>query len=79
MARDNHEQLYNILLEMKEDIGRIEQKVDYSIKLGEKTNGRVNLLEAFKENLQGKVAIIALLVGFAGTLISGWIKKQLGL
>jgi hypothetical protein len=79
MAKDKHEQLYSILLEMKEDIGRIEGKVDYSIKLGEKTNGRVSTLEAFKENLQGKAAIIVIVGGFIFNMLWGWIKTRIEL
>lgn len=51
-----------------------------------KTNGRVTHLEEemadrkeFEDTWKGKIAIIGICLGFAGTLIADWMRARLGL
>lgn len=86
MSKNEYQQIMDVLLGMKEDVGRIEQKVDNVHEQATKTNGRVLALEAqvktntsFIENFKGKLAVVAIFIGIGTTIISAWIKKNLGL
>ena len=80
---DNNDQIYNVLInhlsQIREDIGRLETKVDYSVKLGERTNGRVTKLEMSESIRHGKNVVFGSIGGFVGgillTIINSYIRK----
>lgn len=83
---DDHNKIYEILLEMKENQGREEGKIDGINQRLDTVNGRLGkhddrlgILDSFKDNLKGKVAVISLLVGGIGAFLGNLIISYLPL
>jgi hypothetical protein len=93
MARDNHEKLYEILLDVQKQIGHLgnetSKQSEMLIALNNKVaiaNGRTTKNEemlakhqSILDDWKGKLAVIVVIVGFAGNLLISWIKKSLDL
>lgn len=85
--------LYNILLEIKDQIGdlkatasELKSVTQSTLAQTLKTNGRVNHLEEdveklkeFQDTWRGKIAVIGICLGFIGTILAAWIKNKFGL
>ena len=62
---------YDLILELKDDLRRMEDKLDGRLKSIEE---RVGTLEGFKANIQGKVAVLVLVGSAMVGIISAIIK-----
>jgi hypothetical protein len=76
---DNHEKIYDVLLEMKSDIGGIKSDVSGICKRLDTMNGKVAEHEKFILNWQGKLGFISALVGASISLLVLWLKEKLKL
>lgn len=86
MKKDNHEKLYDILLEMKEEMGEMKSDIKSTLAQTTKTNGRVSNLEievkkhqSFIDNLRGKVAVIVIVGTFVFNNIWQYLKAKIGI
>lgn len=68
--------------DIQRSLGRIEGKVDGINQRLDKVNGtlkdhsdKINLLETFRDNLQGRMTIIGAIAGFLGALITTIINR----
>lgn len=71
----------NILNRISQDIGRLEGKVDGINKRLDISNGRIakneekiNALESFKDNLQGRIVVVVAIVGLVVSFIGSFAK-----
>ena len=76
--------LYNILITIKGEIGEMKSDIKSTLVQALKTNGhvidlekRTNTLEAFMNTWKGKIAIIGLLLGFIGTVVGDYFRAYL--
>lgn len=76
---DRHEQLYSILLEMKEDMGEMKSDLKTVKEQTIKTNGRVNALERFVDTWKGKIAVVTFGLSLIGTAVWQYIKSRMSI
>lgn len=77
MTRENHEKLYDILLEIKEDLGEFRSEIGGINKRLDTLNGQVAKHASFINTWKGKFAIISSLVGGGAALLITYIKQEL--
>lgn len=79
MKKDNHEKIYDILLEMRGEMGEMKSDIKSTLAQATKTNGRVNTLEAIINNWKGRLAVVLIVGTFIFNIFWTYIKKEIGL
>jgi hypothetical protein len=59
-----------------EIVNRLEDKVDRRLCL---IDDKINSLESFKDNLTGKIALLAAILSMGLTLLFNYVKEKLGI
>lgn len=82
----NHDKIYDMMLNFQKQLGdlstetRGQSEILKAIKAQvEKTNGRVSLLEQFRDTLKGKIAVVVIVGGFVFNVFWAWVKKEINL
>lgn len=83
--KHNDENIYNILLNIRENMGEVKADLKNVVVQTTKTNGMVNELEdemikrkEFEDTWKGRISVIGILLGLIGTLIGDWIRRHIG-
>lgn len=73
----DHSEFYQILLNIKEDIGGIKADVKNLKTWNESMEPKISTLAAFMNNTLGKVSILSIALSATVTLLVGWIKNNI--
>lgn len=79
MLQDNHDNIINHLISIKEDLGGIKTDVNNINKRLDTLNGQVAKHASFINTWKGKLAVISAVAGSVGSLLVLYIKKHLNL
>ena len=69
----NSQTAYQLLKDINETVGRLEAKMDKRICILE---SRTDLLETFRDNLLGKIAVITFAISLSLTFVIDYIKDK---
>lgn len=75
MSEISNGDLFNVLMSIKGDIGRLDTKADTAAELLEKHDSRIGLLEAGANRQKGAVKVIMTagpILGAVGGIVAGW-------
>jgi len=76
MGKEDHNQIYEILLSMKEDMGEMKSDIKTTMKLSESTANTVKNHDDIIKNWQGRLAVIGAIAGILATTVVSWIRKE---